>query len=728
MMKVAAPYMDNIPSLRGTYEKINNLLSEIDKFEEADIPFQLKNQQIIGFRKQIKQLRQKTADELSSLRDESKTLRTDDLRGSIERYYSKGYKLNEKDSIFQLGVLLDYLEYNSQAQYLTEFIRSIGYDNTKTKSIIENQLQNTRWEKMLGSEFIANPDAILENTFLGEMKEQKEDLPNLFRNFFVSLHPKAQPVFEPLKRQINNRDIFMLPDAQAELINKYQNFFINYIIQTTPYMKNGIQTSLNGQYENLMKGAMSMGKQLKMLREVPDPNISENLVVKELLPILTSDSTQVDNIKLFKNRMDTFKNNILIESVDNLYSYAKTTGNIALQNFVENLGTFAILQTGLQEGGLNYTKILPVHLYTKVVNEIMTNFTDGVAEVNPQLVWRQFHQNNWRNQNITPRVKFAKKDKLTGNLLLSASYSDSEYDYVSKTTIRPDIAGRANEQRRAELLKQKRYNEVFETVIYEKIQSDLDMGDDTNVAYRPIQKLGDGYKFVEVYATDRSSIIPQNLTVDLTTGALQATYIPQSEVSVVSEASAVKPVLPQNQGMAMPSNLILNLGGAQQAATSAGSISMQPDNIAKIKAGTKTITNRTDKFANGVYAMPDGTQIQLTYLGNASVEYIGDGVIVTAQDTNRTWNADEFAKAEGFSSWADFQQNNKYSAKFVDGQAGRNIYGIQIVKPATQVTSSNVQSDAQILASAEYKTWAANNANPLMTDQENLEYYKQCKL
>ena len=730
MMKVAAPYMDNIPSLRGTYEKINNLLSEIDKFEEADIPFQLKNQQIIGFRKQIKQLRQKTADELSSLRDESKTLRTDDLRGSIERYYSKGYKLNEKDSIFQLGVLLDYLEYNSQAQYLTEFIRSIGYDNTKTKSIIENQLQNTRWEKMLGSEFIANPDAILENTFLGEMKEQKEDLPNLFRNFFVSLHPKAQPVFEPLKRQINNRDIFMLPDAQAELINKYQNFFINYIIQTTPYMKNGIQTSLNGQYENLMKGAMSMGKQLKMLREVPDPNISENLVVKELLPILTSDSTQVDNIKLFKNRMDTFKNNILIESVDNLYSYAKTTGNIALQNFVENLGTFAILQTGLQEGGLNYTKILPVHLYTKVVNEIMTNFTDGVAEVNPQLVWRQFHQNNWRNQNITPRVKFAKKDKLTGNLLLSASYSDSEYDYVSKTTIRPDIAGRANEQRRAELLKQKRYNEVFETVIYEKIQSDLDMGDDTNVAYRPIQKLGDGYKFVEVYATDRSSIIPQNLTVDLTTGALQATYIPQSEVSVVSEASAVKPVLPQNQGMAMPSNLILKLQApGTQTSSDMGSLQMQPDNIAKIKAGTKTITNRTFRLTNGVYTLPDGTKVDVTYEGQADVEYIGDSVIVTTSDTNKTWSGDEFAKAEGFKNWSDFQQNSQFSKNFIDGKQSRYIHGVSLVTTQSiAVSTTTDQSDAQILASSEYRAWAAANANPIMTDQENLEYYKQCKL
>lgn len=774
MLKVAAPYMDQVPSLKGTYEKINNLLAEIEKYEEMDLPFRTKNQYIIGFRKQIKELRQKTASELAKLRNESKTLTTDELRNSISTYYSKGYKLNQKDAVFQLGVMVDYLEYNAQAQNLSEFIRSIGYDNTKTKSIIENQLQNSRWEKMLGSEFIANPDTILDNTFLGEMKAQKEDLPNLFRNFFVSLHPKAQPVFEPLKRQINNREIFMLPDAQAELINKYQNFFINYIIQTTPYLKNGIQTSLNGQYENLLRGAMSMGKQLKMLREVPDPNISENLVVKELLPILTSDSTQVDNIKLFKNRMDTYKNNTLIESVDNLYNYAKATGNIALQNFVENLGTFAILQTGLQEGGLNYTKILPVHLYTKVVNDIMTNFTDGLANVNPQLVWRQFHQNNWRNENITKRVKFAKKDRLTGNLLLSSSYSDSEFDYVVKTTLRPDITGRANEQRRAELLKQKRYNEVFETVLYEKVQSDLDMGDDVQVAYRPIQKLGDGYRFVEVYAEDRPSILPQNLTVDPTTGALQATYIPQSEVSIVTQGSAVKPGQPETQGMAMPSNLILRMT-PEQTATTASSIDVDskkkqveaivtapgyvkesakkhlPKELFKIRQATQFIgtgggNDSTTQRMENAYA-----QVGLANTGN----YTSSDLVYVSSNGNRAnryspfvgipsglqgpyQNIDKVVAAGG-RIIMDTAQHLANTRSYNIGEADLAVYlankgytredATGIWSPATtQQSAQTSQTDDQIRNSAAYKEWLAANANPMMSEQENFEYYKQCKL
>lgn len=735
MLKVAAPYMDAIPSLKGTYQTVTDLFSQLEKIEDSDMPFRKKKDFIISIRKQIKNIRENTAVALDAFRNDAKILSTTDLKNAIGNYYTKGYKINEADAKFQLGVLLDYLEYNQQARLLKQFIKSIGYDNTRTKSIIENQLQNSRWNKMKESEFIANPDAILDNTFLGEIKEQKEDLPNLFQKFFVSLHPKAQAAFEPLNRQINNPEITMRDDEQAELINKYQNFFITYIIQTTPYMKNGVQTSLNSQYENLMKGAMSLGKQLKMLREVPDPNISENLVVKELLPILTSDSTQVDNIKLFKNRMDTYKNNTLIESVENLHNYAKTTGNIALQNFVENLGIFAILQAGLQEGGLNYTKILPVHLYTRVVNEIMTNFTDGLVQINPQLIWRQFHQNNWRNTAITPKAQFAKKDKITGNLLLNSSYGDAQYDYIVKTTIRPDISGRANEQRRAELMKLKRSNEVFETVLYEKVQNDLDLGDDQYVAFRPIQKLGDGYKFVEVYAEDRQSILPQNLTVDSTTGVLQATYIPQSDVAVLSEGSAVKPILPQQTeplvvaSASSPFFLASTPAAPVAAPTEAGGnvLGNIKLNIIEnlVQNGQATTTVRSGSYHNsfykgdGNYSTEAGNIVSIKYRGLVKLQgdnIVGNGVFYTK---------DQFGAAEGFGNWANFTQQAKYAGKSLINGEAVHLYDI---KPTTQQVAQASQTDDQIRNSATYKTWAAANANPLMTDQENLEYYKQCKL
>jgi hypothetical protein len=250
----------------------------------------------------------------------------------------------------------------------------------------------------------------------------------------------------------------------------------------------------------------------------------------------------------------------------------------------------------------------------------MTNFTNSGIAVDPQLVWRQFHQNNWKNSSITPKVKFVKIDKTTNNILISTDYVDAEYDYVARVFVRPDIKGRSNEERKRELLKQKRYNEVYETVIYEKVQSEVDMGDGAVAVFRPIQKLGDGFRFVEVYTDNRPSILPQNHTVDLNTGALQNTHIPENNITITTPGSVVKPVIPQ----------------------------------------------QTEPL-----------------------------VVASAQ-----------------------------SKFFIASQPGTAPQAA----PTQAPVSSTSQTDQQIRNSPEYKQWLANNSNPLMSEQENFEYYKKCNL
>ena len=117
-------------------------------------------------------------------------------------------------------------------------------------------------------------------------------------------------------------------------------------------------------------------------------------------------------------------------------------------------------------------------------------------------------------------------------------------------------------------------------------------------------------------------------------------------------------------------------------------LKMQPDNIAKIKAGTKTITNRTEKekLEDGVYTLPDGTNVELKLKGkftvtNRGVESIGP---IDKNGSYSTWNnvfdsKDEYAKAEGFKDWNDFEKNNKFSANFINGTQSRYVYSIQIV-------------------------------------------------
>lgn len=109
---------------------------------------------------------------------------------------------------------------------------------------------------------------------------------------------------------------------------------------------------------------------------------------------------------------------------------------------------------------------------------------------------------------------------------------------------------------------------------------------------------------------------------------------------------------------------------------------MQPDNIEQIKAGTKTITNRSAKIEDGTYKLPDGTLVEITYVGEAKVT--DKGVEINGHIREK----DSFAKTEGFKDWNDFKQNNKFSENFINGKQSRSIHKIDTFQSIFEMDKS----------------------------------------
>lgn len=418
-----------------------------------------------------------------SYRNNNPSVSLDQLKKSIE--LGKSNRITREEAFVQAAILMDYLEYNKQGQQLTGYIRAIGYDNTSTKTLIENRLQEINWNLSEADEFIANPDNILEQTFIGEMKAQKEDIFRMYKDFFVSLDPKSLEVFTPLFEKFADPDFFMLSENKQEVLERYQNFYINYLIHTVPYAKDGIETTINSKY-NILFGSKSVAHQLKKLQKSKDPKIKNNLFLKELFPLIASEAAKTNNIKLFRKRLDAYENNVIIDSAANLYDYALQVGNKELQKLVEDIAVLAILQSGVQNSPISYTKILPVQIYSQVVSSVINTFRNGSVEVDPKLVWKQFHQNNWRNQDIVPVVdRYVSENGLMVFM--------SENDYVLNRTLKPGL--KEDKKRLNELRKAGKWEEIYDYALFEKVPfQDI---------YRPVNRLGDGYRFTEVYTQDR---------------------------------------------------------------------------------------------------------------------------------------------------------------------------------------------------------------------------------
>jgi hypothetical protein len=409
------------------------------------------------------------------------------------------------DARLQIATLMAFLRYETQGRFMSNFMQAIGYDTNKTKTIQENVLQVSRWERSRAENFIANPDDILNKTFLGELKIQKEDIFNMFQEFFITLDPAIQEVFEPLYAKIDNPDLFLTKDDGVALVNRYQNHVLNYILHTTK-TKNpeGVEESLNQLYDSMFFGETSMANRLYQLRKEDvnaDPRIRENLIVQELLPIIPANTNDPGNVKLFRQRLDTFEVNKVIEAMNNLRDYAEETGDLVIKEFIVDLAKFSILQSGLNSSYMDYKKVLSTEVYSEMLKEIFSRF-NVAGELNVDQVWKTFHQNNWYNKAIVPKAPSWIKIK-DSMLTISQLSSASKQDFYTKSILNPSLT--KEEVKR--LKKSGRGWEAFVSILFQR----TDATENGKVIYMPINKMGAGNKFTEIYSdSDATSVIESN--------------------------------------------------------------------------------------------------------------------------------------------------------------------------------------------------------------------------
>jgi hypothetical protein len=689
------------------YVKIynNEMSSVIDQINEKtnilNTTESLNEQEVINLRVEIKALKEKLFQGINEIKNKYKKPTVDELKNAIKNLNNPKYKITEDDAAMQIMLLTDYLDYVEQSSYLTEFIGAIGYDNKKTKTIIENQLQLIRWNRMLEAGFIKNPDSILDKTFIGEMKKQKEDLFSVFENMFISLDRRAYPVFEKMYEFLEDREKFISNDDKSLLINKYQRFFITYVIQNTNFKLGEIETNISAKFKELMMGENSITKQLQLLKNSEDYNISQNLAIKELIPIFANNVDDQDNIKLFRNKMTTFKNDVLIESINNLLDYAKASGNTQLENFVYNLSIFSILQSGLQDSTINYTKILPAHLYSQVVNSILDVYMNSEFTIDPNLVWKQFHQNNKSDRNIVIRPQFKKFEKYTGNVLLDTDYSDSNYEYIATSKRKNGITDSQIEK----LKKFGKLYKAFDTYLHQRIGYKTIQGkfkEREYAIYSPIVASGDGRNYTETSMENQlQSNLKKNNIVTPEGYKKPSQYEETPSISSLASVPAVTQETLRNlQESTQAAIQTLQQLNPQVAATilnqptSQTSIQKQQPlgeiklNIIEdwVQSGQAITTVRSDSYhksfykGDGVYISENKNPVTIIYKGLIKIK--GNNII----GNNISYTKDEFAKAEGFGTWANFEKNAKYAGKTLMDGGSVHLYEIKPFKEQEEKT------------------------------------------
>lgn len=327
---------------------------------------------------------------------------------------------NSKDFFkSQVQVLDNFLAYKDQAQLLSDSIKAVNHDTAGLgKNLGASHLKEKQLKEVLETGFVNGVDRILSNTFVGSM-DQTDFSIKAYGQFYNMESDKV--IVENTQNMLDLINPFIDNDKQ-KIRTLLENDFINFIVQNYGYSNT---KELNSK---LFKGVDSVAKRLlhiKNSNKKQDIELSENLLIKELYPLLNKVSGQ-DNVKIFAKRFDTFTANQLTEAFREL----RISDHPEAQQLAKDLMDVGIIQSGLNNSPITYLGIIPYEYYNDIVKEGFNKFNQ---EENKQSIIDEFNKlflrNNTENNLIYKAAKANNLDIFPiGHWIYGKDYVTDEFN------------------------------------------------------------------------------------------------------------------------------------------------------------------------------------------------------------------------------------------------------------------------------------------------------------
>ena len=263
-------------------------------------------------------------------------------------------------------------------------------------------------------------EKIYSETLIGEYQNINSEMQNIYTDLYSVLDTnfdRYRNFFLNIFKQTNTSS-----EDVIKVLNTLSNDWITYLLETQLFeTKPGVFITLSKLYETTMskESKGSFAKRLNVIQKggfySKDPitsRIKNNILVKSLTPMIFSPYSKVDNARLYNRNMNTELDNSLLYAYKELFDLKDQTNNKDYKYFIELLKYFPIIQNGLSMSYLTFTDKIPVKEYLELFNKIKNSYANNFTK-NPNVFIDQFFRNNYKNDNIVPRLR-KKLNSFTG--------------------------------------------------------------------------------------------------------------------------------------------------------------------------------------------------------------------------------------------------------------------------------------------------------------------------
>jgi len=277
-------------------------------------------------------------------------------------------EIKSKNKAVQKEILAMFLELRTQAKAINTLKRYYSPDTKYLKdrnSVIslEDLYYSINNEEVVPIVTLEEQDKLITNgSLLQAFYEGRKLYGKLFNDFFFI--DKMQ-TYQSVKKNIAN-GLFLSSDETNKFFNDIDQNFITFLLQNNLSFIQDYQLT----FDNVMKGKESVANYITSIKK--DPRYSNNMFIKNLLPLLNYKDSDIDNFRSFKGKGVTSFINEQSEAFDEIMDQDPNFGVLLLVGNVFQSGTYNSI--------FQLNKFLPYETQKIVISELNDVIDDIMSD------------------------------------------------------------------------------------------------------------------------------------------------------------------------------------------------------------------------------------------------------------------------------------------------------------------------------------------------------------
>lgn len=466
-------------------------------------------------------------------------------------------------------ILEEFVKYAKMAEHLFKVQQATSFDTSSFNDpiLIFKKLEQL---KAARNTVISSADDLLENSFVGVLRETLEQLRTAYSEVLLSEKPRVRGVIEDILREyitLNDRDF-------VKMAQKTINTMFDWAMQIDTRVNNSVAYTLLGQGD-VMSAAKEIMEFKKKVANTPNHPLKNNIILNSLQINPGRKDGQPDNLELVAKHSKVYNQNQVI------YGFNELKQKISPKLY-GRLVRLAILQSGLTNSPISFSSLLPYEDFKEVYNDSLSKLEEmpnlatfkqlGVMErslysdtfIVPSLkaAWKKSKKGKWYSKPFNPseisfldnRLKKAIANKTIPQMInISPLSREGRSEYI--TFVWEDKA--LSKFEKAEMRKKGDYSYIKKGLFKRVNKADgtpVVLGTEYETyIYKAINAWGDSFRANEFYdkmmPEDADSTLAQQSVLD--NGYIKVKEVEDSVIEgIVGGSPVVNPLYISNEEVA----------------------------------------------------------------------------------------------------------------------------------------------------------------------------------